>query len=379
MSTETDRPTATPVRVDRLREKMAFLDLDTFLVLIEANRRYLSGYTGEDGQFDETAGALLITDKHCILATDSRYDLQAGQEAPTYEIVCYRKSLYDELPRLLARVNARRVGFESARLTVKHHQDLIRQLQEAQPPVTMIPTENQVESLRSTKDVDELATTQRAVHCAETAFQRLLEWMRPGMTERAVARRLEELMQAAGAEGASFPIIVAAGPNSAKPHAVPGRRPIGVGEPVLLDWGAKLDGYCSDISRTVMFGPADAQFKKIYAIVREAQAAAIAAIQPGAEGRAVDAIARRVIEQAGYGDNFGHSLGHGTGLCIHEAPRLSPHSEDTLTAGMIVTVEPGIYLPAWGGVRLENQVVITPNGATVLNSLDLDDHHLAFA
>jgi Xaa-Pro aminopeptidase len=296
-----------------------------------------------------------------------------------YDIVCYRKSLYDELPRLLARVNARRVGFESARLTVKHHQDLLRQLQEAQPPVTMIPTENQVESLRSTKDADELAITQRAVHCAETAFQRLLEWMRPGMTEREVARRLEELMQAAGAEGASFPIIVAAGPNSAKPHAVPGQRPIGIGEPVLLDWGAKLDGYCSDISRTVIFGPVDAQFKKIYAIVREAQAAAIAAIQPGAEGRAVDAIARRVIEQAGFGDNFGHSLGHGTGLCIHEAPRLSPHSEDTLAAGMIVTVEPGIYLPAWGGVRLENQVVITPNGATVLNSLDLDDLHLAFA
>lgn len=128
-----------------------------------------------------------------------------------------------------------------------------------------------------------------------------------------------------------------------------------------------------------MFGPADAQFKNIYAIVREAQTAAIAAIQPGAAGRAVDAIARRVIEQAGFGDNFGHSLGHGTGLCIHEAPRLSPHSEDTLAAGMIVTVEPGIYLPAWGGVRLENQVVITPNGATILNSLDLDDFHLAFA
>jgi Xaa-Pro aminopeptidase len=378
MPTENSRPTSTRSRVSRLREKMCGLDLDTFLVLIEANRRYLSGYTGEDGQFDETAGVLLITHEHCILATDSRYDLQVRQEAPAYEIVCYRKSIYDELPRLFTRVNARRVGFESARLTVKHHQDLMRQLDKARTPVTMVPTENQVESLRLAKDADELAITQRAVQCAETAFQRLIEWMRPGLTERDVARQLEEFMRAGGAEGASFPIIVAAGPNSAKPHAVPGLRPIGIGEPILLDWGARIDGYCSDISRTVIFGPVDAQFKKIYAIVREAQAAAIAVIQPGAQGRAVDTVARRVIEQAGFGSNFGHGLGHGTGLCIHEAPRLSPHSEDTLAAGMIVTVEPGIYLPEWGGIRLENQVVVTQNGAAILNSLDLDDHHLAF-
>ena len=377
MHPETTHPIPTLSRVARLREKMACHDLDALLVLIEANRRYLSGYTGEDGQFDETAGALLISGEHCILATDSRYDLQARQEAPEFEIVCYRKSLYDELPRLFTRVNACKVGFESERLTVKHYQKLIDHLQKAQIPVRMIATDKQVEALRWAKDPDEMAKTQQAVQCAETAFRQLTDWMRPGMTEMAVARKLEDLMREAGAEGPSFPIIVAAGPNSAKPHAVPEKRPIEAGEPVLLDWGARVNGYCSDISRTVIFGPPDKQFKKIYTIVREAQAAAIAAIHPSAHGQSVDGVARRVIEEAGFGDYFGHSLGHGTGLCIHEAPRLSPHSEDTLTAGMIVTVEPGIYLPDWGGIRLENQIVITENGADILNTLDLDAYRLA--
>ena len=377
MHPETTHPIPTLSRVARLREKMARHDLDALLVLIEANRRYLSGYTGEDGQFDETAGALLISGEHCILATDSRYDLQARQEAPEFEIVCYRKSLYDELPRLFTRVNACKVGFESERLTVKHYQKVIDHLQKAQIPVRMIATDKQVEALRWAKDPDEMAKTQQAVQCAETAFRQLTDWMRPGMTEMAVARKLEDLMREAGAEGPSFPIIVAAGPNSAKPHAVPEKRPIEAGEPVLLDWGARVNGYCSDISRTVIFGPPDKQFKKIYTIVREAQAAAIAAIHPGAHGQSVDGVARRVIEEAGFGDHFGHSLGHGTGLCIHEAPRLSPHSEDTLTAGMIVTVEPGIYLPDWGGIRLENQIVITENGADILNTLDLDAYRLA--
>ena len=377
MNPDSPHPIATRSRVARLRDKLAPHDLDAFLVLIEANRRYLSGYTGEDGQFDETAGALLITGKHCILATDSRYDLQARQEAPEFEIVCYRKSLYDELPRLFTRVNARRVGFESARLTVKHHQDLIDRLQKAEIPVRMIATDDQVEALRRSKDLQEMAITQKAVQCAETAFRQLTEWMRPGMTERAVARKLEDLMREAGAESASFPIIVAAGPNGAKPHAVPGKRPIEAGEPILLDWGARVNGYCSDISRTVIFGSPDTQFNKIYTTVREAQAAAIAAIRPGACGQAVDRVARQVIENAGFGDHFGHSLGHGTGLCIHEAPRLSPHSDDTLTPGMIVTVEPGIYLPDWGGIRLENQVVVTENGADILNTLDLNAYCLA--
>jgi Xaa-Pro aminopeptidase len=368
---------STQQRLAELRTKMRQSDMDAFLVLIDANRRYLSGYSAEDGQFDETAGALLITQEACLLATDSRYDLQARQEAPGFEVVCYRKSLYEALPQLIRQAAAQRVGFESARLTVKYHQDLVERLRKEAPSIVLVAAENQVESLRACKEPDEIAITRRAVACAEGAFRDLCQWMRPGMTESAVARKLEDLMRKGGAEGPSFPIIVAAGPNSAKPHAVPGDRPINAGEPVLLDWGARVDGYCSDISRTVVFGNPDEQFITLYAIVREAQTAAVAALRSGARAQAVDALARRIIREAGFGDHFGHSLGHGTGLMIHEAPRLGPHSEDTLEAGMIVTVEPGIYLPDWGGIRLENQAVVAADGAEILNSLDLDAFTLA--
>lgn len=355
---------------------MHHLDLDAFLVLIDANRRYLSGYNAEDGQFDETAGALLITSSACLLATDSRYDLQARQEAPGFEVVCYRKSLYEALPQLFRQAGARRVGFESARMTVKLHQELLTRLQKEVAAIVLVAAENQVESLRACKDPEEIFMTRRAIACAEGAFRELCQWIRPGMTEAAVARQLEDLMRQGGAEGPSFPIIVAAGPNSAKPHAVPGDRPIQTGEPVLVDWGARVDGYCSDISRTVVFGNPDEQFIKLYAIVREAQTAAAATLRAGAHGKTVDAVARQIIQDAGFGDHFGHSLGHGTGLMIHEAPRLGPHSEDVLEAGMIVTVEPGIYLPDWGGIRLENQAVVAAGGAEILNGLDLDGFSL---
>lgn len=377
MPSATFPETPTPSRIAALRAEMARGNLDAFWVLIEANRRYLSGYRAEDGQCDETAGALLITREDCLLVTDSRYELQARQEAPAFSVIRCVKSLFAELPDLLTKFNVRRLGFESARLTVKHHQDLLERLKTVDPPVALVPTENKVESLRAVKDAGELSATRRAVVCAETAFKHVTAWMRPGMSERAVARKLEELMVSGGAEGASFPIIVAAGPNSAKPHAVPGNRPIATGEPILFDWGARLDGYCSDISRTIAFAPLDDRFHQIYAVVRGAQAAAVAAIRSGVRGQAVDAVARDFIARAGYQDCFGHSLGHGTGLAIHEAPRLSPFSEDTLASGMVVTVEPGIYLPDWGGVRLENQVVVTDHGAEILNHLSLDDFALA--
>lgn len=377
MESEANRHIPTIDRLRRFRKQLRHLELDAFLVIIDVNRRYLSGYSAEDGQFDETAGALLITAKDGILATDSRYELQARQEARGFEVVCYRKSLYDALPSMLEQIKAQRVGFESTRMSVKHHQDLVGRLREAARPVTLVATASEVEKLRASKDADEIAATRRAVACAETAFRQLCAWMRPGMTEIAVAFKLEELMRSAGAEAPSFPIIVAAGPNSARPHAVPGHRPIQPGEPVLLDWGAKLDGYCSDISRTVVFGRADETFLTLYAIVREAQAAAVGALGAGAHGQAVDKAARQIIHDAGYGDHFGHSLGHGTGLMIHEAPRLSPHSTDTLATGMLVTVEPGIYLPDWGGIRLENQALVTSGGTEILNTLDLDAHTLA--
>lgn len=362
-----------PDRIAGLRQALATAELDALLVLIAANRRYLSGFRAEDHQFDESAGALLITPDRLILATDSRFELEARQQAPGFEVVLYRRGLPEVLPELIQDRTSRRLGFECLRVSVKQHQELKTRLAEAGLPTELVPTEMLVEKLRLCKDPAEIAATRAAARCAEAAFQALRPFLVSGPSEIAIARRLEALMQDLGAQEPSFPIIVASGPNSALPHAVPTARRPAPGEPLLLDWGARLNGYCSDVSRTMVLGQPDACFRRCYDTVREAQSRAIAAIAPGASAQAVDAIARDFIHEAGFDGKFGHSLGHGTGLLVHESPKLSPHSEDTLAEGMIVTVEPGIYLPGWGGVRLENQVLVTAGGAEVLNTLDLDD------
>ncbi|MBL0715170.1 MAG: aminopeptidase P family protein [Desulfosarcina sp.] len=362
-----------PQRIERLREALKTSGLDALLILIEANRRYLSGYTAEDGQFDETAGALLISDDHLLLATDSRYVLQAGKEAPGFEIICYPKGLLDELPARLADLNIRRLGFESVRMSVKQHLKLQEKILKAKGVSALVPQDSLVENLRACKDEQEIAATRKAVDCAETALRKLRQRLRPGMTESEIARMLDDLMRKAGADGPSFPTIAAAGTNSALPQAVPGEDRIKKGEPLLLDWGARVEGYCSDMSRTLIFGAPDDTFLECYHTVRKAQKAAIDAIRAGEACQAVDAVARTIIREAGFAGRFGHSLGHGTGLFVHEAPRLSPRSEDILQDGMLVTVEPGIYLPDWGGIRLENQVRVGTDRAVVLNTLDLED------
>ena len=362
-----------PQRVGRMRATMQTLGLDAFLVAIEANRRYLSGYSAEDGQFDETAGMLIITSHQMFLATDSRYELQAQEEAAGFEVVCYRNGITEALTGCFADLGCRRVGFESVRMSVRQHLELSSRIRKSGKEIELVPLETVIEDQRMCKDAEEIAATRRAVVCAETAFTKLRTMIGPGMTEAEIARMLEDLMYTAGAEGPSFPIIVASGPNSALPHAVPGRRRLQPGEPLLLDWGARVDGYCSDISRTLFCGTPDENFRRCYRTVQKAQSAAIDAIRAGQNGRDVDAVARGIIRDAGFEGRFGHSLGHGTGLFIHEAPRLSPRSEDVLKAGMLVTVEPGIYLPGWGGVRLENQVWVQEDGAVVLNTLDLED------
>ena len=224
-----------------------------------------------------------------------------------------------------------------------------------------------VESLRQIKSEDEIQRSINALRLAEKAFSQVLDTIRPGMSERQAAWAMEKAMREAGAQGLSFPVIVASGPNSALPHAVPTDRKLARGEPILFDWGARLDEYCSDTTRTVVIGKPDDRFRKVFETVVMARDIAIAAIKAGASGTQVDKVARDHINQNGFADKFGHSPGHGTGLAVHEAPRLSPIKDDLLKAGMIVTVEPGIYLPDWGGIRMENQVVVREDGAQVLN------------
>ena len=357
-------------RIARLRELMSGTKFDTLLVLTDENRRYLSGFTGQDTQFDESAGALLVSRTDLILATDTRYELQAQQEAPLYKIVCYKKSLAEELPALLASLGTKILGFESVRLSVRQHQKILAAVAAAGLAVSLEAVEDLVERLRIIKVPGEIDTLRRALSIAEAAFTACTARIKPGMTEKELAWIMEKEMREAGAEGLSFPTIVAGGPNSALPHAIPGDRPIRAGEPLLFDWGARLDGYCSDISRTVVIGAPDAAFDRVFQTVLEAQHRAIDSIRAGVSSRTVDGIARDYIDKQGFGGKFGHGLGHGTGLAIHEAPRLSPLKDTVLEAGMVTTVEPGIYLNDWGGVRLENMVVVREDGAEVLNRLD---------
>ena len=358
-------------RINVLRKILSEKNLDTFMILVEENRRYLSGFTGEDTGFDESAGALFITNTRLILATDSRYELQARQEAHAYELICYKKGLANELLNILKALKTKKLGFESKRLSHMQYHKITRQLLSDGLQVQLIETKDIVESLRIKKEEEEIEDIKKALFIAESAFRNFIaNNIMLGMTEKEAAWEIEKGMRETGADSISFPVIVASGPNSALPHAIPGNRKINKGEPILFDWGARINGYCSDISRTVVIGKPDETFLKVYETVLNAQSMAIDAIRPGISSRAVDKIARDYIEKMGFQGKFCHGLGHGTGLAIHEYPGLNPIKDTELDKGMVFTIEPGIYIPGWGGVRLENMVVVRENRAEVLNSLD---------
>jgi Xaa-Pro aminopeptidase len=277
-----------------------------------------------------------------------------------------------ELSRLLPELEIRQMGFESSRMSVSKYNRLQEALTSVSYSAELIPADELIRNLRVRKDGLEIQTIQKALQIAESAFRELLEELTPGMTESEMAWRFEQAMHRHGAQGLSFPTIVASGPNSALPHAVPSDRVVNAGEPLLFDFGVKFEGYCSDTTRTLLLETPDETFSKIYPIVLDAQQMAIEAIKPGMKGREIDAIARNHIDAMGFGDRFGHGLGHGVGMLVHEAPRLSPLSDDILEEGMIVTVEPGIYIPEWGGIRLENMVRVTNDGVEILNDLPLN-------
>ena len=327
------------------------------LVTGEANRRYLSGFTG-------TAATLLISGQDRRLVTDSRYTVQAQQQAAGYDVI----ENVDTLGVVAAWVGERgiaQLGVESEHTSLKQHRELVDRLATESRAAEVKPLDGQVESQRIVKDEAELALLREAVRLADDVMTAAGETVAAGMTERDLSLELERLIREAG-DGPSFPTIVAGGPNAAMAHHSPGERPIGAGEPVIVDLGVRLDGYCSDITRTFTAGDSDGQFDEIYGIVLEAQAAAEAGTRAGMTGREADALAREVISEAGFGGNFGHGTGHGVGLEIHEAPTLSSRGANVLAAGAVVSVEPGIYLPGWGGIRIEDLVVVEAAGVDVL-------------
>jgi Xaa-Pro aminopeptidase len=341
-------------RGDRLAELVAERDLDMLLVTHLVNVRYLTGFEG-------TNGACVCGPEQRLFLTDFRYSERAEQEVQGWEILTVTG---EWLPGVAERL-AGRVGFEDDHLAVRTLAKLDGQ---APDGVELCPAGELVEDLRRVKDEQELEAIAAAAQLADEVYAWSLERGLAGRPEREVARAAEARIRELGAEP-SFPPIVAAGPNGALPHAEPGERVIGRDELVIFDMGAQLDGYCSDCTRTLATGDPGEEQREVYELVRRAQGAGLDAVAAGKEGRAVDAVARELIAGAGHGERFGHGLGHGVGLEVHEAPRLSSRSEDTLAAGEVVTVEPGVYLPGQLGVRIEDLVVVTDDGHRNLSGL----------
>ncbi len=339
----------------RLAELVSERELDQLFVSDLINARYLTGFTG-------TNGACLVGRSELIFFTDFRYTERAKDEvAPEWERPEAEREL---IPQIVARMSGR-VGFEDAKLSVRQ---LARLEAAAGEDVEFVPAGDLVEQLRVVKEPDELERIAAAAELADGVYEWALEQGLAERTERDVARACEARLRELGAEP-SFPPIVASGPNGALPHAEPGDREIGAGELVVFDMGALLDGYCSDCTRTFATGDPGEEAREVYELVQRAQAASLAAVRPGAAGKEVDAVAREMIAEAGHGDHFGHGLGHGVGLEVHEGPRLATTSDDELAEGNVVTVEPGVYLPGQLGIRIEDLVVVTSDGYRNLSGL----------
>jgi len=338
-------------RLQKLRRGLAEKEIEAIFISQPENRRYLSGFNG-------SSGYLLITTQNTILATDFRYIEQARMQAPDYEIFQIIGGIVDWFPRLVAELNLKKLGFEAEHITFARYQQLSDILNKAQSQLRLIPVDGLVESLRAVKEPEEIELITRAAAISDAAIEYIENTVHTGMSEKEVAWEIEKFIREQGSETIPFDAIVASGPNSALPHAKPSSRTIQSGEPVVIDIGARVGGYSSDLTRTICLGTPDDTFPKVYDTVLRAQLTAMAKISEGMNGGQIDNLARKVIEQAGYGQAFGHALGHGIGLASHESPRLGPNSADKLTSGMVFTIEPGIYLASWGGVRIEDAVVM---------------------
>ncbi|MGC5324636.1 M24 family metallopeptidase [Brevibacillus sp. SYSU BS000544] len=343
-------------KLQSLREQMGKAGMDGLFVSSTQNRRYLTNFTG-------TYGFVLLTADKAILLTDFRYMTQATEQTQGYEVLklVTKESLFAEVARLAEQAGVKRLGFEEDHLTSAQHRKL-----QAEWKQELIPVSGMVEGLRMIKTTDEIAKIRTAAQIADAAFTHILQWLKPGVSEREVANELEMYMRKQGASSSAFDTIVASGVRSSLPHGVATDKKIETGEMITLDFGALYQGYRSDITRTVAIGEPSPKLKEVYGIVLSALERAIAGIKPGIIGSEADAIARDYIASHGYGECFGHGLGHAVGLDIHEEPFLSKICDKVLKADMVLTVEPGIYLPGQGGVRIEDDILVTSEGNELL-------------
>jgi Xaa-Pro aminopeptidase len=344
-------------RREALRSALAGQGVDAMVVSGPANIRYLTGFTG-------SAGQLLVGSDRVVLVTDFRYAAQAPREVGSAVLVrIERSNLWNGLRQSLETLGAARIAIDRARVTLADYEELRKSV-----GVELVPTGGLVERLRAAKDPGEIAAIREAAMLATEAFESIVPMIRPGRTELEIAAELESALRRRGSEWHPFPSIVASGPRSALPHARSTTRTVERGDWLVVDFGAQLSGYCSDITRTVVVGaPADGRQRETYEVVRQAQARARSGLRAGLTGKEGDSLARDLIAKAGMGEAFGHSLGHGLGLEVHEEPRLSQTNEAILPVGAVVTVEPGVYFEGWGGVRIEDDLVLTSGGAECLS------------
>ena len=351
----------TATRLERVRDILRDRDLDAMLVTSGTNRRYLTGFTATDHAPDElSAIALVGRNAAYLLAPTTNLPWAMAEAGDDIDVRQSGRPWTDTVAALITDAGWRAVGIEDETTTVAVYNRLLDAVGSG---VTLVPTGDALDRLRATKDEAEVATLARALRLTDEAFVAAKRRLRPGMTEAEAAEIIGEELRAAGSDGEAFPTIVASGPNAARPHHAPGDRVIGEGEPVIIDMGAVVDGYHGDLTRTIWFGQPDEQLVTMYETVAAAQEHALAKAAPGVTGRELDDSARAFFAARDLADHFVHSLGHGLGLRVHEAPSAGPASGDTLEPGNVVTIEPGLYIPDWGGVRIEDVVLIEATGA----------------
>ena len=344
-------------RINKIREIIKDSDFDSLLIDSDVNRFYITGFTGSSGR-------VLFTPENQYFITDFRYTEQAGEQTDEFEIIELNKDIIENINDILKEDGTAKLGFEAK--SVNYYQ--YGKYKEKLNKIELVPTEDLIKDLRMIKDASEIELIKKAIDITDKAYDHILEYIEPGMTEKDVALELEYFQKKLGGSKNAFDFIVASGKRSSMPHGVASDKVIKENELITLDFGTFYKGYCSDMTRTFVLGKANEKQKEIYNTVLKAQRAVIDEIKAGMSGVEADKIARDIIEEAGYGDNFGHGLGHGIGVEVHEGPTASYKSEDTIKENCIVTDEPGIYIKGWGGVRIEDDLLITKDGCEVLNS-----------
>ncbi len=347
-------------RIARLRKSLKQLGSDGFLVTDETNVTYLTGFTGDSSY-------LLVTAKQATLLSDSRYTIQIEEECPALDadVRTARTEMLDRVAAVCKSAKVNSLAIESDSIS-KHFYD---QLSSKLSNIDLVDSQQVIVDLRAIKDAGEIELIRRSILIAEKSFAVIRAQLTGGQTELEIAHNLEHTIRGFGGTGCAFDPIVGVGPRGALPHGQPSMMKVSEHPFLLIDWGAQYRGYASDLTRILVTGKISPKLQRVYGVVLKAQQAAIRKIRPGARLSMIDRTARKVIDDAGFGKNFGHGLGHGFGLQIHEQPRLSPNAVGELQPGMVVTVEPGIYLPGWGGVRIEDDILVTPEGHEVLTSV----------